>query len=339
MDDGTAAIAKRSGRARRRRPALLAGLAAGLVLLLLTATEQADAARSPWRRRPGGAQPAAPTTTTTARPPRTTLPPTTAPPTTAPPTTASPTTTAGGPSGTCPSGVCAPTTDAPGWRRVFVDDFTTDVPTGQFPAAVESRWGAYADGWTDTSGKGTYMPSKVLSVHGGVLDWFIRTEGGRHLVSAPWPKVPGGTGPKGGHLTGRYEIRFRADRMPGYKFVSLLWPDRDDNLRDGEIDFPEGDLDEPFMAFTHHAGASSGDDQDWFATGADATTWHTAVIERTAGSVTYFLDGKQIGRSTNRLPVGEMGWVLQAETSLANPTGAAAQGHLYVDWVAVSLPR
>jgi hypothetical protein len=235
--------------------------------------------------------------------------------------------------------VCAPADTVPGWRQVFVDEFTTAVPTGRFPAAVSSRWGAYEDGWSDTSGKGTYMPSKVLSVHDGVLDWSIRTEGGRHLVSAPWPKVPGGSGPKGGHLAGRYEIRFRADRVPGYKFVSLLWPDRDDNLRHGEIDFPEGDLDEPFMAYTHHAGARSGGDQDWFATGADAQTWHTAVIERTAASVTYLLDGRLIGRSTDRLPVGEMGWVLQAETSLANATGSTASGHIVVDWVSVSVPR
>jgi hypothetical protein len=232
-----------------------------------------------------------------------------------------------------------PVGDLPGWRQVFVDEFTTAVPTGRFPAAVSSRWGAYEDGWSDTSGKGTYMPSKVLSVHDGVLDWSIRTEGGRHLVSAPWPKVPGGSGPKGGHLAGRYEIRFRADRVPGYKFVSLLWPDRDDNLRHGEIDFPEGDLDEPFMAYTHHAGARSGGDQDWFATGADARTWHTAVIERTAASVTYLLDGRLIGRSTGRLPVGEMGWVLQAETSLANATDWTASGHIMVDWVSVSVPR
>jgi len=183
------------------------------------------------------------------------------------------------------------------------------------------------------------MPSKVLSVHGGVLDFNLRTENGVHLVSAPWPKVPGGTGTKGGHMTGRYEIRFRADAVPGYKFVSILWPDLDNNLRYGEIDFPEGDLNEQFMAFTHRTSASSSSDQDWFKTNADASTWHTAVIERKAGSVTYTLDGLLIGQSTSRLPSSEMGWVLQAETSLNYATGNAASGHIYVDWVAVYLPK
>src|SRR2546430_16693316 len=40
-----------------------------------------------------------------------------------------------------------PSGDLPGWRQVFSDDFTQPLEAGQFPAAVSSRWSAYADGW------------------------------------------------------------------------------------------------------------------------------------------------------------------------------------------------
>ena len=65
-----------------------------------------------------------------------------------------------------PSGEAMPVGDLPGWKQIFTDDFTTDVPLGSFPKAVTTKWGVYVDGGKDTSKHGTYMPSKVVSIAG-----------------------------------------------------------------------------------------------------------------------------------------------------------------------------
>lgn len=226
------------------------------------------------------------------------------------------------------------------WVLVFSDDFSQNVSTGSFPAAVSGKWGAYLDGWTDTSGRGTYSPSQVISVHDGTLDMHIRTVAGVHQVSAIYPLIPNGLGSAGISLNqGRYVIRFRADSMPGYKLANLLWPDSGLNLRDGEIDFPEGDFDDLIYGYVHHTNATSGGDQDWYPTGLPWTAWHTAVTERASGFVSFYLDGVLIGRSTDRLPVGPMEWVIQAETSIVAPTiPSGTDGHFYIDSVEVWVP-
>jgi Glycosyl hydrolases family 16 len=219
---------------------------------------------------------------------------------------------------------------------VFADDFKRAIPLGSFPGAVSTRWGAYR-GTHDTSGHGMYVPGQVVSVHGGVLDIHLHTSDRTHMVAAVYPKVPGGSS-KDGFVLGRYVMRFRADETAGYKLVSLLWPDSGNNLRDGEIDFPEGDLNEKMYAYTHHANAQSASEQDWFATGKGFGGWHTAVIERRASSVKYWLDGRLVGTSTTHLSASPMSWVIQAETSLHRTPSDAAQAHILIDWVGVFQP-
>lgn len=217
-----------------------------------------------------------------------------------------------------------PTGDLPGWHQVLADDFTTAVAMGDFPGSVYGgRWSVYKDGWKDTTGHGTYMPSRVLSVHDGNLDMWLRTEHGVHEVAAPVSVV---TQPYG-----RYSERFRADSIPGYKTAWLLWPTSGVSPRDGEIDFPEGNLDSTFSAYAHYANPSGG--QDAFPTGATYGTWHIATTVWAPGWIRFMLDGKTVGTSTTQVPSTPMKWVLQTETSTsggAPPDGAA--GHVYVDW-------
>jgi len=241
--------------------------------------------------------------------------------------------------GTGPSGAAMPTGDLAGWKMIFSDDFTTDVPLGSFPAAVSTKWSAYPDGWSDTSKNGTYMPSKVISVHDGALFMHLHTEGGVHMVSAPEPKLPGAVGGEGGLLYGRYVARFRADAVVGYKTAWLLWPDSEVWPRDGEIDFPEGNLDSTIGAFMHRMNGTSGSDQDAYPSTAKYTTWHTAVLEWTASACRFELDGVTLGTSTSRIPSTPMHWVLQTETALDGtvPTDAAA-GDVEIDWVVVYVP-
>jgi hypothetical protein len=237
------------------------------------------------------------------------------------------------PGAASPSGQPPPAGDLPGWHQVFLDDFNTPVPLGSFPAAVSNTWWAYPSTAHDTTGNGRYDPEKVVSIGGGIMNMFIHTEGGEHLVAAPVPKVT--ASPKYGQLYGRYAVRFRADALPGYKTAWLLWPDSEHWPGDGEIDFPEANLDETIKGYVHHVGASSGSDQDAFSTSARYPDWHTAVIEWTPGKVVFTLDGQVIGQTTDRIPNSPMHWVLQTETALTGPAPSnSTQGNVQIDWVA-----
>ncbi|WP_112238894.1 ricin-type beta-trefoil lectin domain protein [Kribbella monticola] len=237
------------------------------------------------------------------------------------------------------SGQSMPIGDLPGWRQVFTDNFATTVPLGQFPAAVSAKWGAYPDGWKDTSKNGTYYPSKVITQSGGLMNLYLHTENGIHMVSAPVPKIQGATGSGGGLLYGRYAVRFRADPVAGYKTAWLLWPDSE-QWADGEIDFPEGDLTGHVEAFMHHRGSPL--DQDKYPTQAAYGTWHTAITEWTPQAVRFILDGAVIGTSTNPafIPNTHMHWVLQTETRTAGgPPADTDAGNVQIDWVAAYVPK
>ena len=245
-----------------------------------------------------------------------------------------------------------PVGDITGWHQVFADDFSTDpsVPVGGFsgctdaanlmssncsglPASVAAKWWAYPDGWKDTSGNGVYSPSQVVSIQNGVLNYYMHTSGGVHMVAALEPKIPGGVN-NNGLMYGRYAIRFRADALPGYKTAFLLWPDSGVWPHDGEIDFPEGNLNSTIDAFLHHQDATAGSQQDAYSTGATYTSWHTAVIEWMPGYVRFTLDGTVIGTSTSNIPTTPMHWVLQAETALDGtiPSNTTA-GNIQIAWI------
>jgi len=204
---------------------------------------------------------------------------------------------------------------------------------GEFPGAVHRTWSAYSEGWRDTSRNGTYSPGRVISVHDGVMDMHLRTVGGEHLVAAPSPRLQG-PGSQQGQLYGRYAVRYRADPVRGYKIAWLLWPDSE-KWSDGEINFPEGELGGKVFAFMHHRG--NPDEQDWYATRARLSDWHTAVIEWTPRKVRFLLDDVVVGvsKDPDLIPRVPMHWVLQSETALdVRRPEASASGHVEVDWIA-----
>jgi len=224
-----------------------------------------------------------------------------------------------------------PVGDLSGWHQIFTDDFTTTAELGSFPGtAYGAKWDAYEEGWPDTSHHGTYSPGRTLSVSGGALNIYVHSENGVHLVAAPFPKLPNGAF---GQTYGRYTVRFRSDPVPGYKTAWLLWPDTDD-WNEGEIDFPEGNLDGRIDAFAHYAGNPT--DQDAFSTTATYPSWHTATTEWSPGKITFILDGTVVGTSTTAVPTTPMHFVLQTETCLDScvPSDGAA-GTVQVDWIAI----
>ena len=236
------------------------------------------------------------------------------------------------PTSTSPSGQSVPTGDLSGWKLAMTEDFTKNAAIGSFDKVYASTIESYQDGWKDTSKNGTYMPSKVVSAHDGMMDYYIHTENGVHMVAAEMPKLPNG---QYGQTYGRYSVRFKNDVIKGYKSAWLLWPNSEVWPNDGEIDFPEANLDgDTIDAFMHHASASGG--QDWFGSSTPmAGAWHTATVEWAPGSVTFYLDGAKMGTSTTMTPSTAMHWVLQTETALDGSTPSdSSAGHVLIDWVA-----
>lgn len=244
---------------------------------------------------------------------------------------------------TSPSGEAVPTGDVPGWRQVFADDFTTgSVPIGGFPGgAYAAKWSEnYTDGTPDSAGRrnggrSAYYPSKVLSVHDGVLDMYLHSENGISMGAAPAPKIDGNNQKHyNSQLYGIYSVRFRSDALAGFKAAWLLWPDSGNWPQDGEIDYPEGDLSLPFYAAMHKAGPDK-TAVDLIRARASYQDWNTATMAWSPGRVEFYLNGRSIGVSTSGVPDKPMHYILQTESCLPTCPLPETRGHVYVDWVAV----
>lgn len=225
------------------------------------------------------------------------------------------------------------------WTLIFEDHFNTNIAEGSFPSGdtnVVGGWSSYPYGWKDTSKNGTYNP-RIVSVTNGVLQKRIRYENGVYNVAAIMPNIGGDTDVRN-QLYGRYEVRFQSDPVEGYKVAWLLWPKSEVWPRDGEIDFPEGNLNSYIAGYVHYQNGTWGGDQKVCEPRTDlvAGRWHTAVIEWEPNRVGFYLNGALFCEATSRIPNTPMRWVLQTETRLSGgvpPTGAA--GSVYIDYVKV----
>lgn len=259
------------------------------------------------------------TTTTTGA---TTTTPVVSTPTTTTPTTSTPTTSSS------PSGQAMPVGDLTNWKQVFTDDFTTPLARGSFPGSYASKWTSY-DGFYDTFKTGYYSNSSI-SMHDGAMDLYLRTENGRATVAAPVPVV--GTAWKG-QTYGRYSVRFKSDKLPGYKAAWLLWSE-DDDWGKGEIDFPEGNLDGTIWGFNHCVGNPMLNCY-WVDAKASFSDWHTATIEWSPGKLSYILDGVTLGTATNSVPTTPMKWILQTESNGSGAPSSSVAGSVLIDWVTI----
>ena len=269
--------------------------------------------------------------------------------TTPTPPTTPPTTPTNPGSGNTPSGEAVPGAVS-GWKQVFADDFAGTVPKGAFSdcnhnvdtpqaycgglkkyGAYYDNWWAYPSGWEDTAKSGadgntgapfggTYEPQETVSVANGVLSVNMcrPKTGGDNKVGTVVPRKCMA------QKYGRYVERFRIVKADdGFKSAHLFY--------DGgyEIDFPENDYNTTIYAFMHPGGEAFSGGKKW------GNEWHTSVIEWTSGSVKFYLDGKQIGTATKKVPNIPMSWILQNESSIEGPyakPGATAQ--IDTDWVA-----
>lgn len=239
-----------------------------------------------------------------------------------------------GPGGTTggPSGVAMPTTAAAGpWAYSYGEDFARTAAIGQFGAVYGTDWNGYS-GFNDTSGRGTYSPDRVLSAGSSVLDIYVHTSGGVHLVAAPMPRG------YDAQLYGRFSVRFRMDTVVGYKIAWLLWP-QSNNWADGEIDWPEGDFGgvmSPASERVDTGSTGTFDPPSRSYSPTDSTGWHTAVTEWTPGLVRWYWDGVLVTQTTDPAGVASraMRWTLQTETATdGTVVSSTAAGHAVIDWV------
>ncbi len=227
------------------------------------------------------------------------------------------------------SGEPMPVGDLTGWHQIFKDDFSTNVAAGAFPGPYATRWGTYVDGTPDSSGNGVFE-SKTLSVHDGMMDMYLHSENGQALGAAPVPLVDGVWK---GQLYGRYSLRFKSDSLAKWGAGWILWPDSN-NWNEGEIDFPEGSLDNTIGGFTHCLGHAADNCSYLFSSTRFASGWHTATIEWRPTSVAFYLDGINLITTANGVPQTLMHWVLMTATNGGKPAATTA-GHVMVDWATI----
>jgi hypothetical protein len=75
---------------------------------------------------------------------------------------------------------------------------------------------------------------------------------------------------------------------------------------------------------------------DRFVEAINLTKWHTFTQEWGPGYRRYYLDGKLVGQSKNRVWPGPERWQLQTEAH--GRRGDTTSGHLLVDWVWIGAP-
>jgi hypothetical protein len=113
-----------------------------------------------------------------------------------------------------------------------------------------------------------------------------------------------------------------------------LWSDSEVWPKDGEIDFPEGNLERTIAAFMHKQNGTSGSDQD-ASSNVIYASWHTAILEWAPDHTRFILDGQVIRDSMSRIPNTLMHLVLQTETALDGKPSITVSGNVQIDWVAL----
>jgi hypothetical protein len=225
---------------------------------------------------------------------------------------------------------------APSWTLKWSTDFPTSVRLGQFsgcdnnvnsadaycsnlPASLRSQWWAYPSGWPDTATErnypvgGYYDPAHTVWISGGQMHIrLFRTNSWVHSA-ALIPKAADDV------KYGKFIETFSVSQVsPGYKSAHMLWPTG--TGQDYEVDFPENAWDAGICAYSHSTYQA---DQASFCPNVGWTGWHTSEIDWAPGSLTFYLDGRQIGHLTgNWVPATNMSWIIQNESALTGPPAA-----------------
>lgn len=211
------------------------------------------------------------------------------------------------------------------WQRVWSTDFAVAVPLGQFPGAVGSQWGAYPSPWPDTATQrgyavhGYYDPATTTWISGGYMHIRMWRGTGNIHSAAVYPKVASDV------KYGRFIEVVRVSQVTqGYKSAHLLWPVN--NAYSNEVDFPENEWSISPSAYVHYGA----DDSLSFATNVRWSDWHTYEIRWQPNLLSFYVDGKLVGRTTRGVPNVNMSWIIQNESALYGPS-APVNSHAQMD--------
>jgi hypothetical protein len=245
-----------------------------------------------------------------------------------------------GPAG---AGQPAPLANYENFKLAIAENFDRDAPTGSFTNTDDpwqpvytgssgTQWTTYPPAFLDTFLRHPYQPSKVLSVHNGVLDFSLQPVNGVTAGASLSPQLPNGSLYQ---TYGRYAARMRIGNAPVDKYhaVLLLWPQKDEDFEYCESDFPENQLKrglEPATGYAHYGPNST---QEYiFSKPIDFREWHVYSQDWSPGQRRFYLDGELVYTARQNVWSGPMRWQVQVQSFGRN---ADQSGHLYVDWAAV----
>lgn len=251
------------------------------------------------------------------------------------------------------------------------DTFTKDAPVGSFaqgkvpdasyltPIYTGDHgmgWSAYPDGWPGSytaPNVTAYEPSTVVSVHDGVLDFYLHDDANGTPVGADLSPWPGGDEYQ---TYGAYSLCERVaapDQLADFYQATLLWPQDSHDGACAESDFPEtysssngGSLDSgEIYAFAHYGACpTTTRSQDSWNTPIDLSQWHVFTQEWGPGYRSYYIDGQHAYTTTATTTMTPAWseperWQLQMEpspSSQVQKTGGS--GHVYISWVWIGTP-
>lgn len=245
-----------------------------------------------------------------------------------------------GPAG---AGQRAPTKNLKNFKLLVSENFDLDAPTGSwvnntnaddpvYTGSLGTPWTTYPSNFVDTFLRHPYRPAEVLSVHNNVLDFSLQPVDGKTAGANVSPVLPGGSRYQ---TYGRYSVRLRIGNadLSRYHIASLLWPELNEDYEFSESDFPENQLMRGRQVATGYSHYGKNSTQEYiFSDPIDFRDWHEFTQEWMPGKRKFYLDGKLIYTTQERVWSGPMRWQIQVQSYGKN---GVQRGHLYIDWAAV----
>lgn len=217
--------------------------------------------------------------------------------------------------------------------------FSKNIPLGSWPADGSGP-AQYPNSRTYPDGTGKkYFPSKVLSAHDGLLDFFL--DGPNGAVFLPFGYQ--------GFTEGTFDVRLKVDSTfspQANHFLGIWWPLT--NYWTNEIDYPESDTGDyfkyskfPYMAVlqtTYLSGTTRFKPDNTPRTPQDWYSWHNYTLDWRSGWVRSYQDGvlvSEVLSPPDHVPDERMRWGLQAEYWNSGEVAPAPGngGHILVDSV------
>jgi hypothetical protein len=238
-------------------------------------------------------------------------------------------------------GVVAPARAADDFKLIFRENFSRHASRGSMGSASDAskviyrgahgtRWVTYPRTFHDTYDRRPYRSDRVLSVHGGKLDFYLHHVDGQPAGANPSPLINGDSQYQ---TYGRYSarVKVRGRDLSEYHLAFLLWPRNDGEWQSAESDYPEGDLGRGNIELFANAHQGRAGVESFRIPSLNVRRWHTYTQDWTPFVRRYYVDGKLIGQTVNPVFNKPERWQLQVETR----GNGNHRGHVYVDWVKV----